>query len=50
MKFLIKKVLLKVHLDSSLLGGFVIEASGVRLDASISGTLGQLSHYMKGAL
>ena len=45
-----QNVSLVIHLDSSLLGGVVIEANGIRLDASISGTLNRLSHYMKGAL
>jgi F-type H+-transporting ATPase subunit delta len=44
-----RKVSLQVHQNSNLLGGVVIETEGVRLDASILGTLNQLSHHMKGA-
>ncbi|MCP4924169.1 MAG: ATP synthase F1 subunit delta [bacterium] len=44
-----RKVSLNVHQDPKLLGGVVIEAEGIRLDASVLGTLNQLSHHMKGA-
>jgi len=43
-------VLLNVHEDLNLLGGIIIEIKGVRLDASVSGTLNQLSHHMKGVV
>lgn len=44
-----QKILLKLNRNPRLLGGLVIEAEGVRLDASILGTLNRLSHHMKGA-
>jgi len=44
------KVLLNVHKNSKLLGGIIIEIKGVRLDASVSGTLNQLSYHMKGVV
>jgi len=43
-------VLLNVCEDVSLLGGIIIEIKGVRLDASVSGTLKQLSYHMKGVV
>jgi len=43
-----RKVLLYINRDPSLLGGIIIEMDGVRMDASILGTLNQLSHHMKG--